>query len=83
MSPFAIALAFNSPILGDVNSAAGAKGVVHDLGDVKLMSGVVDSSGQPDSPNGSSSEAGLTSGRLGVGENQFVAKPRKGMKFRE
>ncbi|KAK3716961.1 hypothetical protein LTR37_006016 [Vermiconidia calcicola] len=42
LSPFAIALAFDAPILKDVNSAAGAKGVVDLLGGMRLKYGIVD-----------------------------------------
>lgn len=42
MSPFNVSLAFDSPLLEDVNSATGAKGVVREMGGTQLKFGVVD-----------------------------------------
>ena len=76
LSPFALALAFDAPVLEDVNSAAGAKGVVDELGSVKLKYGVVDVL------EGDSEEShGFASRRLGVGHIQAVSKPQNGDRF--
>lgn len=81
LSPFALALAFDSPILKDVNSAAGAKGVVHKLGSTQLRFGET-------LPNSNPYMIGekipiRTTGRLGFAESQNVIHPRKGMHFSE
>ncbi|KAK3725481.1 hypothetical protein LTR37_000451 [Vermiconidia calcicola] len=81
LSPFAIALAFDAPVLKDVNSAAGAKGVVDMLGSMKLKYGIVnDSNGHDGRPQ---EQEGFASGRLGVGESRGVTRPRKGVVFLE
>ncbi len=46
LSPMEIALAFNSPLLSDVNSASGAKGVVEKLGGMKVKFGSVKDAGR-------------------------------------
>lgn len=83
MSPFTMALAFDSPIVKDINSATGSKGVVDEIGNMQLRFGVVD----PMDGYGSSTDpkpvTGMISGRLGFGESQAVVKPRKGLIFRE
>ena len=73
LSPFGIALAFDAPILADVHSAAGVRGVVDKHGGMKLSYGILDNSegvGQP--------EVATTSGRVGIGDAQHVSRPRKG-----
>ena len=37
MSPLEIAKAFEAPLLNNVNSAAGSRGIVNDMGDVKKI----------------------------------------------
>lgn len=81
LSPFALALAFDSPILKGVNSAAGARGVVREMGGSKLKFGEVVSD-IPAVPNGEV-PSGATTGRLGVAESHNVVRPRKGMQFSE
>ncbi len=80
MSPFAIALAFDAPILKDVNSAAGNRGVVEELGDKMLKFGVVDHFNPPGyiSQGGNNS---FTPPRLGVGSCEDVVAPNAGQKF--
>lgn len=77
MSPFSIALAFDSTILKDVNSAAGSKGVVGELAGLRLKYGVVENRDEPVESNG----AELGPGRLGVGQNEDVVKPYTGQQF--
>lgn len=77
MSPFSIALAFDSTVLQDVNSAAGSKGVVEELASLKLKYGVVADPEEQVKSNG----ATTTIGRLGVGKNEDVVKPYAGQQF--
>jgi hypothetical protein len=81
LSPFAIALAFDSPLLRDVNSAAGAKGVVNELGNMKVKLGVVSDDESSTVSDGLRQDG--YAGRLGIGEMQSVVRPRKGTKFRQ
>ena len=83
MSPFSTALAFDAPILKDVNSAAGAKGVVQELGAVKLRLGVVGAVNDRDGAEGLEVGEAISSGRLGVGKANEVKSLSKGMRFRE
>ena len=83
MSPFNIALAFDSPIVKDVNSASGSKGVAEEIGNKQLKFGVVYSPYRISVTGASGLEEGKTSGRLGINESHIVAKPRKGTVFRE
>ena len=41
LSPFDIALAFNAPLLGGINSTAGVGGIVEEVGDLRLKFGAV------------------------------------------
>ena len=79
LSPFALALAFDSPILKGVNSAAGSRGVVKELGSMRLRFGEVVSD-MPAVPDGEVPD-GAATGRLGVAESHNVTRPRKGMQF--
>lgn len=81
MSPFAVALAFDSRILKDVNSAAGSKGVVEEMGDVRLKFGVVDHHGQSHMSKDVKENAEATRYRLGVGKIDEVSKPQHGQQF--
>jgi hypothetical protein len=76
MSPFTMALAFNAPLLEDVNSASGARGVVRKLGSMQVKFGLI---GEP----GPRVDAGVgvTPGRLGIAERSNVVRPRKGVKL--
>ena len=76
LSPFSIALAFDSPVLSDVNSAAGPKGVVDKLGGMRLKYGAVGSF-EREEGKGSGFQ-----GRLGVAESSAVLRPETGMTFR-
>ena len=82
MSPLNTALAFNSPVFKDVNSANGAKGVIKALGGMKVKFGVVAVSEQT-TISQSSPGGGCVGGRLGIAESQSVATPQNGMNFRE
>ena len=77
LSTFCVALAFDAPILADVHSAAGAKGVVEELGGMKLKYGVVqdefDGVGRPG--------AVVATGGVGVGDAGHIVRPRKGQVF--
>lgn len=75
LSPFSIALAFDSPVLRDVNSAAGPKGVVDRLGGMKLKYGAIGCFGEKTDGN-------RFDGRLGVAESQAVLSPHDGMTFK-
>ena len=82
LSPFNIALAFDAPMLRTINSAAGAKGVVQELGGTKVQLGMVQPHDKVDTL-GNYPEEGYTSGRLGVGFSQDVVQPQEGDIFRE
>ena len=79
LSPFALALAFDAPILRGVNSAAGARGVVRELGGKRLKFGEVVSSTRGVINDGLVNAA--TTGRLGIAESDNVIRPRRGMRF--
>ena len=83
MSPFAVALAFDSSILKDVNSATGSKGVVEDMASVRLKFGVVDHLDQTENLTGEPRASGHGFGRLGVGKSENVVTPRPGRQFWE
>lgn len=74
LSPFSIALAFDAPLVGDVNSAAGTAGVVEKLGGVNIKYGAVGDSEEKVTGSGS----GV---RLGVAESSLVRRPRDGVTF--
>lgn len=79
MSPFSIALAFNSPTVRDVNSASGAKGVLAAIGQSRLKFGVIENgTGGTDAGNLSAKDA-PASRRLGFGNEDDVQTPRKGI----
>lgn len=81
MSPFAVALAFDSSVLKDVNSAAGSRGVVEEMGDVKVKFGVVD---RPQHDCGLKEVEPLgqfPNYRLGVGKTDEVSTPSRGQEF--
>ena len=79
LSPFALALAFDAPVLRGVNSAVGARGVVRELGNTRLQFGEVLSSPIPD-PTDRNGKVAAT-GRLGMAERENVVRPRRGMRF--
>jgi hypothetical protein len=81
MSPLTMALAFDSPLLADVNSAAGAKGVVREIGNVQLKFGLVSETDRALESSNGGQEDGAASGRLGIAEAGSVVRPRRGMKF--
>ena len=77
LSPFATALAFDSPLLQDVNSASRPREIVEQLGMMKLRYGVV-----MDAKMSGSEEETFASGRLGLAASEWVETPHKGMRFR-
>lgn len=79
LSPFALALAFDAPILRGVNSAAGARGVVRELGGMRLKFGEVVASTAIVSNDEFLNAA--TTGRLGIAGSDNVVRPRRGMQF--
>lgn len=83
MSPFNIALAFDSPIVKDVNSATGSKGVVEKIGNMQLTFGVVNSREWTSNTEDQGLEEGKTCGRLGIEESHIVVRPSKGTVFHE
>ena len=68
LSPMEIALAFDAPLLKDINSATGASEAIKRLGDVEVKYGSVTTSDG-------------RSHRLGIAESGRVMKPQKGMRF--
>ena len=77
LSPFTTALAFDSPILQDVNSASRPREIVDKIGTMRLKYGVV-----MEPRTGSFIEdTAYASGRLGLAESGWVVKPTKGIKF--
>ena len=83
LSPLNIALAFDSPLLKDVNSAGGAKGVVRELGGLKVKFGVVEPGERLEAPDEGYEKTKYANGRLGFGSEQGIVTPRKGTKFLE
>jgi hypothetical protein len=81
LSPFTMALAFDSPLLEDVNSAAGARGVVRELGNMQLKFGLVSETDSPIERAKGDTGADIASGRLGIAEVSGVVRPRKAMRF--
>ena len=71
MSPFSTGLAMDAPLLREVNSAAGPRGVVNTLGGIRVRFGVVDS--KPGNDHGN--------GRLGLARSASVTEPRSEMDF--
>lgn len=80
LSPFGLALAFDSPILKWVNSAPGTRGVVRQLGGMRLKFGEMISN----PPTAALEQRSvIAKGRLGIAESQNLVQPRKGMQFSE
>jgi hypothetical protein len=77
LSPFCTALAMDAPLLREVNSAVGARGVVQELGDLKVKFGIVN----PATVEGT--QDGFATGRLGFGKERTVFAPQDGAKFYE
>jgi hypothetical protein len=85
LSPFHLANLFEAPLLNNVNSAAGARGIIRDVGNLHIKLGLIEASRpRQDScteekviPNGSERIA-----RLAIAESPRVAAPYKGMRFR-
>ena len=80
LSPFNVALAFDAPMVKDVYSAAGAKGVVRKHGEMELRFGVVSPSSNS---NIADPNTAYATGRLGIAQREDVVKPRNGMRFSE
>ena len=78
LSPCAIALAFDAPILQNVNSASRPREIVDAVGTVRLKYGAV---GAANSDEVDEQGAVFASGRLGIGQIDNVTKPRRGMVF--
>jgi hypothetical protein len=78
LSPFATALAFDSPILQNVNSASRPREIVDNIGAMRLKYGVVLGTGPDQFGEG---DPAYASGRLGLAASEWVMKPSKGMKF--
>ncbi len=82
LSPFDVALAFDSPLLDDINSGASARGVVERIGSTRLKYGVVQESESPQDEADEGKQRAFASGRLGMAANEDVTRPRKGAQFR-
>lgn len=82
LSPFQLALAFDSPLFRDVNSAAGVQGLVDQVGHVKLRYGAIE---RQDSDCAGGKEPQQLEreilGRLGIAQIEKVMPPRKGARF--
>ncbi|KAF7185182.1 hypothetical protein HII31_13457 [Pseudocercospora fuligena] len=78
MSPLEIAKAFEAPLLNNVNSAAGSRGIVNDMGDVKIAFGTAEAK-VVDERLGKE----FTTSRLVIAEADQVVRPRRGMRFDE
>ena len=84
LSPFHVAKLLDAPLLRDVNSAAGATGVVRGVGDMKVKLGVVEIRRLRHGVQSEEKEWGMTSGsRLGIDEPRNFVAPIKGMRFTE
>ena len=75
MSPLDVAQAFEAPLLKNVNSAAGSRGIVRAMGDVKVRLGQVTEQ-RVDDP-----EKGFVKSRLAIAEADRVVTPQKGTRF--
>jgi hypothetical protein len=67
----------DAPLLREVNSAGGARGVVQELGDLKVKFGIVNPATEEGTQNG------FATGRLGFGAERSVFAPQDGAKFYE
>lgn len=83
MSPFEIAKAFEAPLLKEVGSASGSRGVVKGMGDVKVKFGTADEQYERlgDDTGADEEEKGCTTGTLIIGEADDVTTPRTGTQF--
>ena len=90
LSPLELALVFNTPLLENVHSTAGARGVVHQLGDLRVRFGAVEEekisltkSNDDMLGTGLSSENTnhISRWRLGIGRTENVVSPLNGMEF--
>lgn len=75
MSPLDLAKAFEAPLLKNVNSAAGSRGIVKAMGDVKVRLGQATEQ-RVDDP-----EKGFVRSRLAIAEADGVVTPQKGTRF--
>jgi hypothetical protein len=83
LSPFHLAKLFDAPLLRDVNSNTGARGIVRDVGSLPVKLGLVETPTYPDTGFNELSTMGLQrrASRVGIAESQRVAVPWKGMRF--
>ncbi|KAK5681425.1 hypothetical protein LTS10_005955 [Elasticomyces elasticus] len=82
LSPFDLALAFDAPLLKDVNSATGVQNVVKQMGDLQIRFGMSAQYAKGSGPGDDGAELGRVPGfRLGFAESQVVSEPLKGMRF--
>lgn len=75
MSPLDVAKAFEAPLLKDVNSAAGSRGIVRAVGDLKVRLGQVTEQQVDDL------EKRFTRSKLAIAEAAGVVTPQKGTRF--
>lgn len=78
MSPLEIAKAFEAPLLKNVNSTVGSRGIVSEMGDVNVAFGAAESK-VVDNRLGKE----FTASRLVIARADRVIRPRKGMRFEE
>ncbi|KAK5697491.1 hypothetical protein LTR97_007629 [Elasticomyces elasticus] len=82
LSPFDLALAFDAPLLKDVNSATGVQNVVKQMGDVQVRFGMSVENAKVSRPGNDEAGVGsVASFRLGFAESHMVSEPPKGMRF--
>ena len=91
-SPLEVALAFDSPLLKNVHSTAGAGGTISQLGDTKIRFGAVQKEGTSPYHDTVNSDDAVGSGngggdsfarRLGIERTANVIRPRKNVHFVE
>ena len=85
LSPFHLANLFEAPLLNNVNSAAGAREILRDVGKLRIKLGLIE--GVRHRQDSSIDEKVTPSdserlSRLGIAESPIVASPYKGMRFR-
>jgi hypothetical protein len=90
LSPFELALAFNSPLVKDVPSNAGAEGVINQIGDVRVKFGAIGSgdsllaeseANTVETSQFSRNQDGNRGLRLGIGKTENVFTLSRGMNF--
>lgn len=79
LSPFQTGKMLQSPLLSDVNSAAGATGVVRDMGDLRVRFGLVEAENPAKTEGYEMNGTHVIRSRIGIAPSCVVASPQKGM----